>query len=285
MPPPSPSTLSAVFASQASSPSPSSSSPQTSKAALLVAQGRAKYAAGDRMGALALFESALKQVRPRHRKSVVFVISHLAPPPVKNSRPLSPNSLSLPSSLTNDNPQSPSAPEAAAASWNATVVHCSFGDVELAQVTLREALAAGLDFDAALRAEGRRVTAARVDEVAAAVAENESSPGSVVDRASDPAAAAAAALRLPFAGSPQVASQLRKFARAFARASSSSSGSSGRSAAPPSYSSSSSSSPSSPISVDGIDASPAAIAKRVAVLLAALIGLGVGLFLYGLQYL
>jgi hypothetical protein len=237
------------------------------------------------MGALALFESALKQVRPRHRKSVVFVISHLAPPPpVKNSRPLSPNSLSLPSSLTNDNPQSPSAPEAAAASWNATVVHCSFGDVELAQVTLREALAAGLDFDAALRAEGRRVTAARVDEVAAAVAENESSPGSVVDRASDPAAAAAAALRLPFAGSPQVASQLRKFARAFARASSSSSGSSGRSAAPPSYSSSSSS-PSSPISVDGIDASPAAIAKRVAVLLAALIGLGVGLFLYGLQYL
>jgi hypothetical protein len=123
-----------------------------------------------------------------------------------------------------------------------------------------------------------------VDEVAAAVAENESSPGSVVDRASDPAAAAAAALRLPFAGSPQVASQLRKFARAFARASSSSSGSSGRSAAPPSYSSSSSS-PSSPISVDGIDASPAAIAKRVAVLLAALIGLGVGLFLYGLQYL
>ena len=250
----------------------------------MVAQGRAKYAAGDRMGALALFESALKQVRPRHRKSVVFVISHLAPP-VKNSRPPSPNSLSLPSSLTNDNPQSPSAPEAAAASWNATVVHCSFGDVELAQVTLREALAAGLDFDAALRAEGRRVTAARVDEVAAAVAENESSPGSVVDRASDPATAAAAALRLPFAGSPQVASQLRKFARAFARASSSSSGSSGRSAAPPSYSSSSSSSPSSPISVDGIDASPAAIAKRVAVLLAALIGLGVGLFLYGLQYL
>ena len=284
MPPPSPSTLSAVFASQASSPSPFSSSPQTSKAALLVAQGRAKYAAGDRMGALALFESALKQVRPRHRKSVVFVISHLAPP-VKNSRPPSPNSLSLPSSITNDNPQSPSAPEAAAASWNATVVHCSFGDVELAQVTLREALAAGLDFDAALRAEGRRVTAARVDEVAAAVAENESSPGSVVDRASDPAAAAAAALRLPFAGSPQVASQLRKFARAFARASSSSSGSSGRSAAPPSYSSSSSSSPSSPISVDGIDASPAAIAKRVVVLLAALIGLGVGLFLYGLQYL
>ena len=83
MPPPSPSTLSAVFASQASSPSPSSSSPQTSKAALLVAQGRAKYAAGDRMGALALFESALKQVRPRHRKSVVFVISPLAPPPSK----------------------------------------------------------------------------------------------------------------------------------------------------------------------------------------------------------
>ena len=131
------------------------------------------------------------------------------------------------------------------------------------------------------------MTGARVDEVAAAVAENTSA--SFIDAgAEDPAAAAAAALRLPFAGSPQVASQLRKFARAFARASSSSSSSSSSSAAPLySSSSSSSSSPSSssPISVDGIDASPAAIAKRVAVLLAVLLGLGVGLYLYGLQYL
>ena len=213
-----------------------------------------------------------------------------------------PFSLSLfPSLSPAQRPQSPSAPEAAAASWNATVVHCSFGDVELAQITLRDALAAGLDFDAALAAEGRRVTGARVDEVAAAVAENSSSfsAAAAADGAGggedDPAAAAAAALRLPFAGSPQVASQLRKFARAFARASSSSSsggsgssrsGGGGGGAAAPLYSSTSSSSPSSsPISVDGIDASPAAIAKRVAVLLAVLLGLGVGLYLYGLQYL
>ena len=58
LPPSSRPTLSVVFASSAS-PSPS----PPSKAALLVAQGRAKYAAGDRMGALALFESALKQVK------------------------------------------------------------------------------------------------------------------------------------------------------------------------------------------------------------------------------
>lgn len=120
------------------------------------------------------------------------------------------------------------------------------------------------------------MTGARVDEVAAAVAENDES----VAESEDPATAA---LRLPFAGSPQVASQLRKFARAFARASSSSSssGSSGLTASPPAYSSS----PPSPISVDGIDGSPAAIAKRVAVLLAVLVGMGVGLYLYGLQYL
>lgn len=124
------------------------------------------------------------------------------------------------------------------------------------------------------------MTGARVDEVAAAVAENASS----VADSEDPAAAA---LRLPFAGSPQVASQLRKFARAFARASSGSSGSgsssSGLATSPPPSSSSSPSS--SPISVDGIDGSPVAIAKRVALLLAVLVGMGVGLYLYGLQYL
>ena len=121
------------------------------------------------------------------------------------------------------------------------------------------------------------MTGARVDEVAAAVAENEQA---VVSTSGGDFAVAA--LRLPFAGSPQVASQLRKFARAFARASSSASSSSSA----PSYTSSSSSpSSSSPISVDGIDASPAAIAKRVALLLAVLLLLGVGLYLYGLQYL
>lgn len=53
--------LSRLAASSASSSSASPSTP--SKAALLIAQGRAKYAAGDRMGSLVLFEKALKEVR------------------------------------------------------------------------------------------------------------------------------------------------------------------------------------------------------------------------------
>lgn len=249
------------------------------------------------MGALALFESALKQVRvflhlnfPVEKNSshqsaaaCVFFFFYLIRRRRRHHRPLS---FKLNSTKKKNQPQAPTAPEAAAASWNATVVHCSFGDVELAQITLRDALAAGLDFERALTAEGRRVTGARVDEIRASVADNDASvaaregsgPGGDGGGGGDPSAA----LRLPFAGSPQVASQLRKFAKNFARASSLAA------SATPSYSSSpSSSSPSSssPISVDGIDASPAAIAKRVAVLLAVLLGLGVGLYLYGLQYL
>eukprot|EP01024_Parvocaulis_polyphysoides_P024514 TRINITY_DN22452_c0_g1_i1.p2 TRINITY_DN22452_c0_g1~~TRINITY_DN22452_c0_g1_i1.p2 ORF type:complete len:158 (+),score=26.97 TRINITY_DN22452_c0_g1_i1:199-672(+) len=44
----------------------------------------------------------------------------------------------------------PSAEQQKIALFNATCVHANFGDVELAQVSLREAVLAGLDFEAAI---------------------------------------------------------------------------------------------------------------------------------------
>eukprot|EP01025_Chloroclados_australasicus_P055680 TRINITY_DN6802_c0_g1_i2.p3 TRINITY_DN6802_c0_g1~~TRINITY_DN6802_c0_g1_i2.p3 ORF type:complete len:223 (-),score=14.13 TRINITY_DN6802_c0_g1_i2:326-994(-) len=46
----------------------------------------------------------------------------------------------------------PSKEQSQAALYNATCVHANFGDVELAQVSLREAMVAGLDFELAVAA-------------------------------------------------------------------------------------------------------------------------------------
>ena len=46
--------------------------------------------------------------------------------------------------------QDPTAPQKAAALFGNTAVHASFGDVELAQMTLRAAIGEGLDFELAL---------------------------------------------------------------------------------------------------------------------------------------
>jgi hypothetical protein len=45
----------------------------------------------------------------------------------------------------------PSVQERQRALFSSTCVHASFGDVELAQITLREAIACGLDFDQAMK--------------------------------------------------------------------------------------------------------------------------------------
>jgi len=139
--------------------------------------------------------------------------------------------------------------EAAAAAWGAASVHASFGDVEPAQISLRAALDAGLDLDKALAVR----------------------PGD------------STGLLVPFRGAPQITRQLKKFAWAGGRA---------RAAPPPP--------PPKPAAVatgpggrqsavpadlDGIDGSVGAIAVRVAGLVAALLGLGVGLYLYGLRFL
>lgn len=79
------------------------------EASELVAKGQQKYDKGDRMGALRLWEQALK----------------------------------------ND----PTIEDRQAALFNSTCVHASFGDVEFAQVTLRDAINCGLDFETAMKSE------------------------------------------------------------------------------------------------------------------------------------
>lgn len=77
------------------------------EASELVAQGQQKYDAGDRKGALRLFEQALRK--------------------------------------------DPSLKERQAALFNSTCVHAGNGDVEFAQVTLRDAINCGLDFESAMQ--------------------------------------------------------------------------------------------------------------------------------------
>lgn len=77
------------------------------EASQLVAKGQEKYGKGDRMGALKLFEQALKK--------------------------------------------DPTIEDRQAALFNSTCVHASFGDVEFAQVTLRDAINCGLDFETAMK--------------------------------------------------------------------------------------------------------------------------------------
>lgn len=72
----------------------------------MIGRGKQKYAAGDKMGALSLFEDAMKQQPTKQQRQDAW--------------------------------------------YSATCVHASFGDVELAKMTLRDALEAGLDFEAAL---------------------------------------------------------------------------------------------------------------------------------------
>lgn len=76
--------------------------PPLPQAGQLLAAGKKKYDAGDRMGALQLWEDCLK----------------------------------------ND----PDIEQRQAALFNTTCVHAGFGDVELAQITLRDAVQSGLDF-------------------------------------------------------------------------------------------------------------------------------------------
>jgi hypothetical protein len=150
-----------------------------------------------------------------------------------------------------------------AALYNAACVHASFGDLELAQIPLKDAIFGGLNFAEALAAEDPRYVKLKA--------------------------------------SAQVLIQLRKFSERIAaekaRASSS------PAAPPPYAGSSSSGSGSSSSSKAGgkgllgqdmsevlstdaesIDASIGGIIKRVAVLLLALSGLGVALFYLGLKY-
>lgn len=143
-----------------------------------------------------------------------------------------------------------SRPEAAAAAWGAAVVHTSFGDVEPAQAALRAAFDAGLDVGAALAGT--------------------TGDDSIV----------------AFRGAPQITTQMKRFAAGLAKAKAKAA------AAPPPPPARVEGGPGGggapsavPADLDGIDGTVGGIAKRVAGLLLALVGLGVGLYVYGLRYL
>jgi hypothetical protein len=182
--------------------------------------------------------------------------------------------------------QNPENEQRVIALFNATCVHAAFGDVELAQITLREAVQRGLDFSKAIQ------DPAGIDEY-----------------------------MVKFIASQQVLVRLRKFDEATRKAmgaaaappafSSPSSSSSTSSASSRSSSSSASTTPSSSRSsmpasrpsrakasmldsdlsklletdMQGIDTSIFGIIKRVLVLLTVLTGMGVGLYLVGIKYL
>ncbi|CAK0787216.1 hypothetical protein CVIRNUC_010432 [Coccomyxa viridis] len=97
--------------------------------------------------------------------------------------------------------KSPTQQERQAALFNSTAVHASFGDVELAQITLREGINCGLDFKKALKDsedqqlvkfQGSPQIVIQLQKFAEAVKRIKGAVGSVNDRTAPPAAAAAA---------------------------------------------------------------------------------------------
>uniref|UniRef100_A0A061R3X0 Uncharacterized protein n=1 Tax=Tetraselmis sp. GSL018 TaxID=582737 RepID=A0A061R3X0_9CHLO len=154
--------------------------------------------------------------------------------------------------------QAPTQEQRQAALYNITCCHASFGDVELAQITLREALLAGLDFDAAL--------------------ENQE--------------------YVPFTASKQARIQLKKFADSFrqsmAKASARAAASpptAAAAAAPERRKTVQEILDTKDVGgmtsteLKGIDSSVGGIVLRVAGLLLALIGIGVTAYLLGLEYI
>ena len=106
---------------------------QATAAQDLLDQGRQKYEGGDRMGALKLFEKTLQQACFLYM--TLYKLARRLPEPVlwcfieiSKVRLLSPFKV-----------QDASKEERQAALFNATCVHASFGDIELAQITLRGA--------------------------------------------------------------------------------------------------------------------------------------------------
>jgi len=189
--------------------------------------------------------------------------------------------------------QNPETEQRIAALFNATCVHAGFGDVELAQITLREAVQRGLDFSKAIQdptgvdeymvkfiaSQQVLVRLRKFDEAtrkamgAAAAPPSFSSSSSSSSSTSSAAGGAAAKRPLPDPA------QYR----------SSNSGSAARSGMPPSRTKVSmmDSDLSKMLETDmqGIDTSIYGIIKRVLLLLTVLTGLGVGLYILGIKYL
>ena len=116
-----------------------------SQAARLLAEGKAKYESGDRMGALRIWEQALEKVQP-----ALSSATHTAAQSVTARRSGSEEGAALRRSRRAGRcppgrepaaahlpMQGPTKEQRVSALFNATCVHASFGDVELAQITLR----------------------------------------------------------------------------------------------------------------------------------------------------
>ncbi|KAH7617544.1 hypothetical protein NADE_007322 [Nannochloris sp. 'desiccata'] len=193
--------------------------------------------------------------------------------------------------------QNPETEQRIAALFNATCVHAGYGDVELAQITLREAVQRGLDFSKAVQdptgvdvrmvkfiaSQQVLVRLRKFDEAtrkamgAAAAPPFSSSSSSSPSTSSTSNAAGGAAAKRPLPDPAQYSS------------SNSNSGSASRSSMPPSRTKASmlDSDLSKMLETDmqGIDTSIFGIIKRVLLLLSVLTGLGVGLYVVGIKYL
>lgn len=158
--------------------------------------------------------------------------------------------------------KSPSPEDRLAALWNSMCVHAYFGDAEVAQISLREAVALGLDFENGLKQTDprfvrlqasaqviiqlRRFSVATAKAMAAAESSSATSAAGTKQRVGTAAAGSSKAYRTP--SMKDDVSDLTQ------------------------------------TDMIGLDTSVLGVVRRVAVLLLALIGLGVALFYFGLQY-
>ena len=109
------------------------------QAAECIAKGQEKYNAGDRMGALKFFEESLQKVLLPDPASL-HMLPMLRLPcnvSIQAATVLSACGSTCSAQRYQVAMQSPTQEERQAALFNSTAVHASFGDVELAQITLR----------------------------------------------------------------------------------------------------------------------------------------------------
>lgn len=192
--------------------------------------------------------------------------------------------------------QNPETEQRIAALFNATCVHAGFGDVELAQITLREAVQRGLDFSKAIQdptgVDEHMVKFIASQQVLVRLRK--------FDEATRKAMGAAAAPP-PFSSASSGSSSATTSAAAKRplpdpaqyRSSNTSGSSAARSSVPSSRTPSrtkasmldSDLSKMLETDMQGIDTSIFGIVKRVLLLLAVLTGLGVGLYIVGIKYL
>ncbi len=211
----------------------------------MLAEAKKKYDANDRMGALNLWEQSLKQ--------------------------------------------NPETEQRLAALYNATCVHAGYGDVELAQITLREAVQRGLDFSKAIQdptgVDEYMVKFIASQQVLVRLKKFDEATRKAMGAAAAPPSFSSSSSSSSVAGKRPLPDP--------AQYSSSNSSNSSRSSMPPTrgVARTKASMLDSDLSrmletdMQGIDTSIFGIIKRVLILLSVLTGLGVGLYLVGINYL